>query len=156
MRKKALSLLFVILLILPLAACSAPAEMTITQLMASPSKYNGEVVTVSGYYFHGWETVLLCEGLKYSGLAEGHIGPDGETVWVEGGLPLEVYEKLYGSRGTLRENQSKRQVRDRWAVWTPERPSFPYYAAGSRAPALVAAGSRLNQAYHISIPLLFS
>jgi hypothetical protein len=95
MRKKALSLLFVILLILPLAACSAPAEMTITQLMASPSKYNGEVVTVSGYYFHGWETVLLCEGLKYSGLAEGHIGPDGETVWVEGGLPLEVYEKLY-------------------------------------------------------------
>ena len=63
--------------------------------MSNPEKYNGDVVTVSGYYFHGWETVLLCEGLKYSGLAEGHIGPDGEIMWVEGGLPLEVYENLY-------------------------------------------------------------
>jgi hypothetical protein len=95
MRKIALALFFIILLILPLTACSAPAEITVEQLMANPEKYNGDVVVVRGYYFHGWETVLLCEGLKYSGLAEGHIGPDGETMWVEGGLPLDVYEKLY-------------------------------------------------------------
>jgi hypothetical protein len=93
--KKALALFFIILLILPLAACSTTTELTVEQLMSNPQKYNGDVVTVSGYYFHGWETVLLCEGLKYSGLAEGHIGPDGDTMWVEGGLPLEVYENLY-------------------------------------------------------------
>ena len=95
MRKIAMALFSITLLILPLAACSTPAEMTVEQLMSNPEKYNGNVVTVSGYYFHGWETVLLCEGLKYSGLAEGHIGPDGERMWIEGGLPLEVYENLY-------------------------------------------------------------
>lgn len=95
MKKIALSLLLVSLLASSLAACSSPVELTVTQLMASPSKYDGEVVTVNGYYFQGWETVLLCEGLKYSGLAEGHLGPDGAIMWVEGGLPLEVYENLY-------------------------------------------------------------
>ena len=95
MRRFVLSLLLVILMVLSLAACSAPTELTVEQLMSSPEKYNGDVVTVSGYYFHGWENILLCEGLKYSGLAEGHMGPDGETMWVEGGLPLELYENLY-------------------------------------------------------------
>lgn len=87
--------MLVISMALSLAACSTPAELTVEQLMSNPEKYGGDVVTVTGYYFQGWETNLLCEGLKYTGLAEGHVGPDGETMWVEGGLPLDVYENLY-------------------------------------------------------------
>jgi hypothetical protein len=95
MRKIALALFFIILLILPLTACSTPAEMTVEQLMSNPERYNGDVVVVSGFYFHGFETMVLCESLKYSGLAEGHLIPEGEMMWFESGLPSEVFDNLY-------------------------------------------------------------
>ena len=84
---------------MPLSACTGgddtPPELTVGQLMSSPEKYNGDVVIVSGFYFHGFETIVLCEDLKYSGYSENHMIPEGRYLWIEGGLPLEVYDALY-------------------------------------------------------------
>jgi hypothetical protein len=70
-------------------------ELTVGQLLADPAKYNDRPVTVQGFYFHGFETIVLSENLEYSGYAEGHLVPSGETVWVEGGIPQAVYDELY-------------------------------------------------------------
>jgi len=92
--------LCITLLIMPLAGCSNRGQtsggaVAFEQLVADPAKYNGKDVIVEAFYFHGFETIVLCQGLKYSGLAEGHLVPEGELIWVEGGLPLEVYNKLH-------------------------------------------------------------
>jgi hypothetical protein len=95
---KPLLYILIIITVSLLSACAAgevnPPELTVSELLSAPDKYNGEVVVVSGFYFHGFETVVLCEGLKSSGLAEGHLVPEGRTMWVEGGLPLDVYDRL--------------------------------------------------------------
>ena len=86
-----------ILLALPFSACGEdmPVELTVEQLMVNAEKYNGDVVVVTGFYFDGWEIMVLCEGLKYSGHAEGHISPEGPMMWFEGGMPREIYDGLY-------------------------------------------------------------
>ena len=69
-------------------------DVTLEQLFTNPDKYNGKQVTVEGSYFHGFETIVLSEKLEYSGYAEGHLVPKGKMLWVEGGIPTEIYEKL--------------------------------------------------------------
>ena len=70
-------------------------EVTFDQLFANPDQYNGRYVTVEGFYFSGFEVIVLSEKLEYSGYAEGHLTPKGRMVWIEGGIPKEVYDKLY-------------------------------------------------------------
>lgn len=70
-------------------------EVTFDQLFANPDQYNGRYVTVEGFYFSGFEVIVLSEKLEYSGYAEGHLVPKGRMVWIEGGIPKEVYDKLY-------------------------------------------------------------
>ncbi len=70
-------------------------EVTFDQLFANPDQYNGRYVTVEGFYFSGFEVIVLSEKLEYSGYAEGHLVPKGRMVWIEGGIPEEVYGKLY-------------------------------------------------------------
>ncbi|UCD44163.1 MAG: hypothetical protein JSV27_08480 [Candidatus Bathyarchaeota archaeon] len=72
-----------------------PQEVTFDQLSANPDRYRGKSLVIEGFYFHGWETIVLCEGLEPSGLAEGHLVPKGETIWVEGGIPRDVFEALH-------------------------------------------------------------
>ena len=74
--------------------------VTFQQLLASPEKYNGQNVTLEGFYFHGWEVSCLSETLGPSGYAEGHLVPKGELVWVEGGIPREVYDGLNSQQMT--------------------------------------------------------
>ena len=69
-------------------------ELTFDQLFTNPDKYNGKQVIVEGFYFHGFETIVLSERLEYSGYAEGHLVPKGKMLWVEGGIPKEIYDKL--------------------------------------------------------------
>jgi hypothetical protein len=84
----------VILALLP--GCDTAVQgITIDQLFADQDKYNGEQVIIEGFYFHGWEVIILCERLEYSGYAEGQLTPDGQCLWIEGGIPKEVYDKLY-------------------------------------------------------------
>jgi len=70
-------------------------EVTFQQLFSSPVKYNGKEITVEGFYFDGFEIQVIAESLDYSGYAEGHLVPDGEMIWVEAGIPVEVYDRLH-------------------------------------------------------------
>jgi len=64
-------------------------------LFSSPDQYNGKNIVIDGFYFHGWEVIVLCEKLEYSGYAEKHLVPGGRMIWVEGGIPPDVYEMLH-------------------------------------------------------------
>ncbi len=79
--------------------CSGAAvkaqELTFDQLFANPDKYNGKTIAIEGFYFHGFEIIVLGEKLEYSGYAPGHLVPKGRMVWIEGGIPKEVYDQLY-------------------------------------------------------------
>jgi hypothetical protein len=70
-------------------------EVTFEQLYSRPGEYSGEQIVIEGFYFHGWEVIVLCERLEPSGYAEGHLTPGGAMIWVEGGIPQDVYEALY-------------------------------------------------------------
>ena len=87
-------------LLLLIAGCNenqAPKvqEVTFDQLFADLDKYNGNEITIEGFYFHGFEVIVLSESLESSGYAQGHLIPKGKMMWVEGGIPKEVYDKLY-------------------------------------------------------------
>ncbi len=70
------------------------SAVTVGDLGSNPGRYEGKEVLVTGYYFHGWETIVLSEKLELSGFAEGHLWPTGHKIWVEGSVPAEIYEKL--------------------------------------------------------------
>ncbi|MFC1873388.1 hypothetical protein ACFLW3_01065 [Chloroflexota bacterium] len=70
-------------------------EVAFEQLFLIPDHYNGKDITIEGYYYQGWETIVLSEKLVYSGYAPGHIIPDGEMLWIEQGVPKEIYDNAY-------------------------------------------------------------
>ena len=70
-------------------------EVDLEKIFTSSDQYNGKNVIIEGFYFHGWEIIVLCEKLEPSGYAEGHFVPGGRMIWVEGGIPKDVYEMLY-------------------------------------------------------------
>jgi len=98
---KRYSILIAILLVLLVSApaCEATppgaASVTLGQLFSNPGRYNGHQVTLEAFYFSGFEVNVLSEALDYSGYAEVHLVPKGRMVWVEGGIPKEVYDRLY-------------------------------------------------------------
>ena len=69
-------------------------DVSFDQLFSSPGKYNGKQITLEGFYFSGFEANVISERLDYSGYAEGHLVPKGRMMWVEGGLPLDIYNRL--------------------------------------------------------------
>jgi hypothetical protein len=78
--------------------CGRPAgeeKVTFDQLFARPNEYNGKDIILDGFYFSGFEVQALSESLEYSGYAEGHLVPAGKLIWVEGGIPKEIYDQLY-------------------------------------------------------------
>jgi len=85
------------LLLLPSIGCNQEksGEVTFEQLFSNPGQYNGHDITLEGFYFQGFEVQVIAESLEYSGYAEGHLVPKGKMLWVEGGVPLEVYNELY-------------------------------------------------------------
>lgn len=92
---------FIILLSLNLlvAGCNIAGTMvtqdvTVEQLLAHPNQFDGVTVNVEGFYFQGFEVIVLSDKLEYSGYAPGHLVPRGEMIWIEGGIPLEVYDNL--------------------------------------------------------------
>jgi hypothetical protein len=71
-----------------------PREVTFVQLFTSPDQYNGSLITIEGFYFQGFEVNVLSEKLENSGYVPEHLIPKGKMVWIEGGIPKEVYDKL--------------------------------------------------------------
>ncbi len=68
--------------------------VTFDQLFGDPGKYNNKEITIEGFYFHGFETIVLSERLELSGYAPEHFVPKGRMIWVEGGIPREVEDRL--------------------------------------------------------------
>lgn len=91
-------LIFSIVAVVALGSCkpgeTTPQEVNFDQLFAAPEKYDGRSITIEGFYFQGFEVIVLSEKLEYSGLSLEHLVPKGRTVWIEGGIPKEVYDKL--------------------------------------------------------------
>jgi hypothetical protein len=88
-----------VVIMIPITGCagenqSNSNEVIFEQLISHPEKYNSKNITLEAFYFHGFEIIVLSDTLKYSGYAEGHLIPDGELIWIEGGIPLEVYNQL--------------------------------------------------------------
>lgn len=99
MRDRKGLVLFAILLLLtaggiPGCTRGGVAEVTFDQLFANPREYSDTEITIEGFYFYGFETIVLSERLDYSGYAAGHLIPKGRTIWVSGGIPQEVEDKL--------------------------------------------------------------
>ena len=94
----AIAYIFLLLVVVVSASCGVGTgeaeEVTFDQLFANPDKYNGSTIILEGFYFHGFEVIVLSERLEYSGYAEGHLVPRGRMLWVEGGIPMEIYERL--------------------------------------------------------------
>jgi len=104
MKTRLMFLAALTLLVAMACACTQgkATEVTFGQLFADRAKYAGKTVTIEGFYFQGFEVNVLAEELSYSGIAPGHLIPGvvfsglqrGRMMWVEGGLPQEVYDKL--------------------------------------------------------------
>ena len=88
---------FVIFTALLISGCTKPSVPTITfdQLFSDPARYNGKTITLEGFYFSGFEIIVLAEKLEPSGYAQGHLIPKGRMLWIEGGIPKEIYDRLY-------------------------------------------------------------
>ncbi len=69
-------------------------RITFEQLFSNPSQYNGKDISIEGFVFLGFEIMVISEELKYSGYAEGHLIPSGRMLWIEGGVPIEIYNEL--------------------------------------------------------------
>ena len=70
-------------------------EIKFENLASNPRKYNGHKIIIEGLFFQGWEVIVLCEELEVSGIAENHLVPVGMMIWVEGGVPRDVYDLLH-------------------------------------------------------------
>lgn len=70
-------------------------RVTFEKLFSNPGHYNGKTVTIEGFVFLGFEVMVLSEELKYSGYAEGHLIPGERVLWIEGGIPTDIYENLH-------------------------------------------------------------
>jgi hypothetical protein len=70
-------------------------SVTFEQLLSNPSQYNGKEITIEGFVFLGFETMVLSEELKKSGYAEGHLIPGERMLWFEGGIATDIYDNLY-------------------------------------------------------------
>ena len=70
--------------------------VTFDELFSRPDEYNGSEIVLTGFYFDGWETIVLSEKLEYTGRSEGHLWPRGRMVWIEDNLnPRDIYDRLY-------------------------------------------------------------
>jgi len=69
-------------------------EVTFEQLFTQPNQYDGRSITIEGFYFQGFEVNVLSEKLEYSGYASGHLIPKGRMIWIDGGMPQDIYDKL--------------------------------------------------------------
>ena len=70
-------------------------NITFGQLFSNPSQYNGEDIILEGFVFLGFETMVISEELDYSGYTEGHLIPSGKILWIEGGIPTDIYNDLF-------------------------------------------------------------
>jgi hypothetical protein len=97
MKRYLLTLLILSSLITPLAGCASgqPVKVAFSDLISNPERYDGKEIIIEGYWFDGFEIVVLAERLEPSSFAEGNLQPGGVKIWIKGGLSEEVSSQLY-------------------------------------------------------------
>ena len=106
MRLPVLKVLAITFMVAPLIAavgsgCSGKGapKVTFDQLFSDPETYNNRIITIEGFYFFGFEYIVLCENLEYLGDDAGYFFPSGREIWVEEeGIYPEAYDALYQQR----------------------------------------------------------
>ena len=91
-------------------------EVTLAELFANPGQFNGKDIILTGFYFHGAETIVLSERLDPTGFREHHLWPRGQMVWIEYDLmPKRIFDGLYKQdmTGPL-ERYGKLRIRGRF------------------------------------------
>ena len=71
------------------------SQITFMDLTSQPEVYNEQFIVIDGYWFDGFEIVVLAERLDPSGFAPGNVQPEGTLIWIKGGLSEEVSQQLY-------------------------------------------------------------
>jgi hypothetical protein len=104
LKKRLLAVITVSGIIALLAGCgpasttstTTPAiTITFADLTANPAQYNNKTVTITGFWFDGFEIEVLAERLDPSTFTAGNVEPAGTTIWVFSGLPQEISNQLY-------------------------------------------------------------
>lgn len=70
-------------------------QVTFGELFARPENYNEKNITIEGYFFQGWETIVFSEELDYFLSSQRALAPGGRMMWVEGGIPKDIYDRLH-------------------------------------------------------------
>ncbi len=93
--------LVLVLFSITFSGCSdnAISSIAFSQLISQADKYNGKTVTLEAFYFSGFEISALSESVGTSSSSR-RLVPTGDLVWVDGGIPQELYEKLYSQTAT--------------------------------------------------------
>jgi hypothetical protein len=58
----------------PVPVPAEEQEITFAQLLANPDRYSGTEIIIEGFYYNGFETIVLSENLKDSGIRSGTSG----------------------------------------------------------------------------------
>jgi hypothetical protein len=85
-----LAAIVVVTLVLAISCTSNSVSgktIDINDLLTSPGKYNGRDITVEGYYFSGFEIVVISDTLQPSTFAQGNVIPGTPMVWLTGNFP---------------------------------------------------------------------
>lgn len=89
-----MSFMFVIAACATKPAVQEESIITFEQLIENPEKYSSVEIEIEGYFYQGFETIVVSERLEPSGFAEGHLVPKGVMIWIEGGIPREIFDNL--------------------------------------------------------------
>jgi hypothetical protein len=93
---------WLVLVVVPLllAACGpAGGSVALYDLVADPAHYNGQDVTVLGFYYQQGSEQLLVAGVRTDDGFQNPV-PLGDPVWVEG-MPQAVVDKLNVASGAV-------------------------------------------------------
>ena len=100
--KKAIIGLFIGVMLVGMVGCGSASDQTITfsELISKADEYNGKTVTLEAFYFSGFEISALSGSVGPATSGEWRIVPTGTLVWVQGGIPQELQDKLYAQTMT--------------------------------------------------------
>jgi hypothetical protein len=100
---KRFSAIILVFLVSSLIICCNPenvtpsysAEITFADLVSNPEAYHDKEIIIAGYWFDGFEIVVLAERLEDDNFIQGNVKPAGALIWIQGGLGEEVAGGLY-------------------------------------------------------------
>jgi hypothetical protein len=69
--------------------------ITFADLITQPENYDRQLVKFRGFWFDGFEIVVLASRLEPSTFVAGNVQPAGDLIWIKGGLPQSVSNNLH-------------------------------------------------------------